>query len=342
VPPGVAGSTDLEFEYTKEACALRKSIIGGAAIAATLALAGTAQADTVQSISTAPWSEYNPSTVTKTQDGVRFGTYADGGATGGILRYTLDKPVKLSGVTDASYQFNYNQAGESPNAVPFLKLYLDNGRHVMLDPTDCNNTLVNTNEDESLSMTADDAALLYDDDGCGPNAHHLTWREIVAQHGDENVVKVVVMQGFSGGTDLSALLKSFTINGETFDFTGAPKDGQDGASGHDGVNGTNGVNGATGAAGKDGVTKVVYVNNTKLHGNRVRTIHAPSVDGWKLIKVRASLGAERLHTHGRTIKVDLRNKGVGAYNVRMRMQYKDKRGDRHAVRTVRTLSITRS
>jgi hypothetical protein len=320
---------------------LRKSIIAGAAIAASLAFAGTASADAVQSISTAPWSEYNPSTVTKTQDGVRFGTYADGGDTGGILRYTLDKPVKLSDVTDASYQFNYNQAGESPNAVPFLKLYLDNGAHVMLDPTDCNNTLVNTNEDESLSMTADDAALLYNDDGCGPNAHHLTWREIVAQHGDENVIKVVVMQGFSGGTDLSALLKSFTINGETFDFTGTPKDGQDGAAGHDGVNGTSGVNGATGDAGKDGVTRVIYVHRTKLVGNTMRMIHAPAVKGWKFVKVRASLRGQRLQTHHRAIKVDLRNAGVGSYNVHMKVQYTDKGGKLHTVRSIRALGITR-
>ena len=306
---------------------MRKSIIAGAAIAASLAFAGTAQADTVQTISSAPWSKYNSSTVTKTQDGVRFGTYANGGATGGILRYTLDSPVKLSEITDASYQFNYNQASTSPNAVPFFKLYLADGKHVMLDPTDCNNTMVATNEDKSLSMTADNAALLYNDDGCGPNAHHLTWNDMVAQHGDENVVKVVVMQGFSGGTDVSALLKSFTFNGETFDFTGAPVDGRNGS------NGTNGVN------GKDGVTTIIRENGVTA-GASMRTLHVRKIAGTKFVSAKAVLRGKKLAVTGRTIKVDLRGKSVGEYRVHITSKFKAG-GETFKVRSIRSLSITR-
>ena len=57
---------------------MRKSIIPGAAIVASLAFAGIAHADTnVQSL-TGDWSTSN-STVAKTADGVHFGTYVDGG-----------------------------------------------------------------------------------------------------------------------------------------------------------------------------------------------------------------------------------------------------------------------
>jgi Collagen triple helix repeat (20 copies) len=129
------------------------------------------------------------------------------------------------------------------------------------------------------------------------------------------------------------------------------QNGADGTNGNDGVNGTNGVNGKAGKAGvngkngangKDGVTAILPVREAKLFGNRMRTIHAPSIKGWKFVKVGASLRGKRLHAHHRTIKVDLRNKGVGTYNVRMTMKYKDKRGAVHTVRSIRTLSITRS
>ena len=306
----------------------------GTAVALSLAVAGTAQADTVQTISSAPWSKYNTSTVTKTQDGVRFGTYADGGATGGILRYTLDSPVKLSDITDASYQFNYNQASTSPNAVPFFKLYLADGKHVMLDPTDCNNTMVTMNEDKSLSMTADDAALLYDDDGCGANAHHLTWNEMVSQHGNEKVVKIVVIQGFSGGTDVSALLKSFTFNGETFDFTGAPADGSNGSNGSNGVNGTDG---AAGPAGKDGVTTIIRERDV-IVGASMRTLHIRKITGMKFVSAKATLGGKKLSVHGRTIKANLRDKAVGKYIVRITAKFRA--GDKtYKVRSIRSLSI---
>jgi hypothetical protein len=66
---------------------LRKSIItAGTALSLSLAVAGTAQADTnVQSL-TGDWSASN-STVTKVADGVHFGIYADGGANGGSVIY---------------------------------------------------------------------------------------------------------------------------------------------------------------------------------------------------------------------------------------------------------------
>ena len=65
---------------------MRKSIIPGAAIVASLAFAGIAHADTnVQSL-TGDWSTSN-SSVAKTTDGVHFGTYVDGGSTVAACMY---------------------------------------------------------------------------------------------------------------------------------------------------------------------------------------------------------------------------------------------------------------
>jgi hypothetical protein len=191
-------------------------------------------------------------------------------------------------------------------------------------------------------MTADSAALLYDDDGCGANAHHLSWRDMVALHGDENVVKVVVIQGFSGGTDLSALLKSFTFNGETFDFTGAPTNGQDGQNGSNGTNGTNGVNGkdgAAGPAGKDGVTTIIHDQGT-IAGASMRTLHVRKIAGMKFVSAKATLRGKKLAVAGRTINVDLRGKSVGEYRVHITSKYQA--GSKtYKVRNIRSLSILR-
>ena len=74
----------------------------------------------------------------------------------------------------------------------------------------------------------------------------------------------------------------------------------------------------------------------------MRTLRVQSIKGKKLVSVRASLRGKRLHTSGRKIKVDLRGKTVGNYNVVITAKYKTKHGKLHTVRSVRTLSITHS
>jgi hypothetical protein len=329
---------------------LRKSIItAGTALSLSLAVAGAAQADTgVQSL-TGDWSATN-STVTKVADGVHFGIYADGGANGGSVIYRGANGLKLSDVNDFGYTFNYREKGETKGAAPYARIYLDgNGDgvaddDVVYDPSLGGVEMPTKNEELTRQMVG--GSVRYNDDpASGPQAD---WADVVALHGDEKIVKVAVTQGFSTGADVSAMLRNVTFNGEKFNFDVAPadgqngSDGQDGKDGVDGTNGVNGTNGANGAAGKDGVTTIVYVDPTKLYGNTMRAVHAPKVKGWKFVKVRASLRGKRLHTHHRTIKVDLRKQGVGTYKVRMKMHYKDSSGDVHTVRSIRTLSITRS
>jgi hypothetical protein len=113
--------------------------------------------------------------------------------------------------------------------------------------------------------------------------------------------------------------------------------GPAGATGTDGANGASGVNGVNGV---DGVATVIH-DHVKLSGATIRTLHAQSIKGNKFISVRASLRGKRVPTHGRTIKVDLRGKTVGNYNVGMVAKYKAKGGKVHTVRSVRALSISR-
>ena len=99
--------------------------------------------------------------------------------------------------------------------------------------------------------------------------------------------------------------------------------------------------GVNGVDGVDGVTTIVH-DHGKLSGATMRTLRAPSIKGKKFVSARASLRGKRLQTHGRKIKVDLRRKTVGNYNVVIVAKYKTKLGKLQTHRSVRTLSITRS
>ncbi len=60
----------------------------------------------------------------------------------------------------------------------------------------------------------------------------------------------------------------------------------------------------------------------------------------KLVSVRASLRGKSLPVHAGSIKVDLRGKVVGNYNVSIVAKYKTKSGKIHTVRSTRGLSVT--
>lgn len=333
---------------------MRKSIITATtALALSVAFAGTAQADTnVQSLTGGDWSASN-STVAKTADGVHFGTYANGGAIGGSLMYKGANGLPLKDVTDLSYKFNYRQAGNTTGAAPYARIFLDSNNDgvtdtdVILDPSE--GGLVTPLQSTDLTFGTGDGSVRYGDDA-GASAQQ-TWADVKALHGDDKITNVLVSQGNSMGTDVSAMVKQITFNGERFNFDTPPADGatgpqgpqgyngNNGVNGTDGKNGTNGANGAAGTNGVNGVTTIIHDYGT-LVGNTVRTISAPSIKGMKFVSVRASLRGERLPVHGRKITVDLRGKTVGRYNVSMTAKYKNG-GKTYVVRSIRSLSVTR-
>jgi hypothetical protein len=322
---------------------MQKKLITGATLALSLAVAGAAQAHTnVQSLS-GDWKASN-STVVKTADGVHFGTYADGGAIGGSLMYKGANGLKLSQVDDYSFTFNYKQAGSLSGATPYARIFLDTNHDgetdadVVLDPS--LGGLVTPVQGADQPFGTNDDSVRYDDDA--GKAAQETWAAVKAAHGDDEITNVLVTQGYSMGTDVSAMVKSITFNGEQFDFDVAPVDGATGpqgpkgdagTAGVDGLNGKNGTNGTTAAAAGVGGAKVKM-------GATKRTLHVPSTKGMKLVSVHASLRGKSLPVHARSIKVDLRGRVVGNYNVSIVARYKTKSGEVHTVRSTRGLSVT--
>jgi hypothetical protein len=247
-------------------------------------------------------------------------------------------------VDDYSFTFNYKQAGSLSGATPYARIFLDTNHDgvtdadVMLDPS--LGGLVTPVQGADQTFGTNDDSVRYGDDA-GASAQE-TWAAIKAAHGDDVITDVLVSQGNSMGTDVSAMVRSITFNGEQFDFNAAPVDGATGpqgpkgdagTAGVDGVNGRNGTNGTTAAAAGVGAAKVKM-------GATKRTLHVASAKGMKLVSVRASLRGKSLPVHARSIKVDLRGKVVGNYNVSIVAKYKAKSGEIHTVRSTRGLSVT--
>jgi hypothetical protein len=325
---------------------MQKKLIMGATLALSLAVAGTAQAHTnVQSLA-GDWKASN-STVVKTPDGVHFGTYADGRAIGGSLMYKGANGLKLSQVDDYSFTFNYKQAGNLSGATPYARIFLDTDHDgatdtdVVLDPS--LGGLVTPVQGVDQTFGTDDDSVRYGDDA-GARAQ-ARWADVKAAHGGEEITNVLVTQGYSMGTDVSAMVKSITFNGQQFNFNVAPADGAAGPQGSKGDTGTagaDGLNGKNGTNGTNGTTAAAAgVSGAKVKmGATKRTLHVASTKGMKLVGVRASLRGKSLPVQGHSIKVDLRGKVVGNYNVSIVAKYKTKGGKVHTVRSTRSLSVT--
>jgi hypothetical protein len=103
--------------------------------------------------------------------------------------------------------------------------------------------------------------------------------------------------------------------------------------------GPNGVNGKDGVNGVNGTTTVIHDRGT-IAGATMRTLQINKISGMKFIRAKATLRGKRLSVKGRTIKVDLRGKSVGTYQVRITATYKAG-GKTYKVRTIRSLGIIR-
>lgn len=310
---------------------IRTMIVAAAAVAA---MTGSAQAATPVTSISGDFAASN-STVTLTPDGVHFGTYADGGAVGGSLTYHGFDGHALSELADFSYTFTYRQAGTTTGAAPYARVFLDDGEggidDVVLDPSFCATTM--PAQATELTYQVVGGSVRWDDDGCdGVPPDNQPYAAAIAGHEDEKIVGLLVSQGFSTGTDVSALLRQITVNGETFAF-GAPQEGPVGQRG------------PQGPAGITTYIKVVEQPATPAAvqgvctGDNFRTIHAPTRKGERFLSTRATLRGRGLPVKGRSILVNLIGQQEGNYNVRLTSRYRTAHGHVRSVKTTRNLSV---
>jgi hypothetical protein len=158
----------------------------------------------------------NPS-VSMTPDGVEFGPYADGGNEGGSIRYNGLNGMKLSDVKNLVYYMRYTATGDSAGlGVPYLRIFLNSDNNDAIFSPNTQSPDADVAEGPFHEWVATSGSWRYDDDpGNGPSE---SFADLVAAHGNDTISGIYISQGFSGGQDLSALLRWMQINGVTHNF----------------------------------------------------------------------------------------------------------------------------
>jgi hypothetical protein len=154
-------------------------------------------------------------------DGVQFGPYSNGGAWGGSVRYDGANGLKLDQIKQLSYNVMYSAADEAKIGAPYLRIFLNDGDHdVVFDATQCATTSPDKNAFHNFEVVGKDVR--YDDDSCdGVAPDQQRWSDVVADHGSEVISGIYVTTGFTGGSDLTAVLRGLSVNGHQFTFGSA-------------------------------------------------------------------------------------------------------------------------
>ena len=162
-------------------------------------------------------------------DGVQFGPYTDGAAWGGSVRYDGADGMTLSHITELAYNVMYSAADTAPIGDAYLRIFLNGDSHdVIFDATQCAAVVPGKNVFTTFEVVGSNVR--YDDDSCdGAGDHNYsgsppgqqTWASVLTHHGSETISGIYVTTGFTGGADLTALLRSLTVNGHAFTFGSA-------------------------------------------------------------------------------------------------------------------------
>jgi len=151
-------------------------------------------------------------------DGVTFGPYSNGGNWGGSVVYHGVDGHTLGSLTQLSYTVDHSSANDSPIAAPYLRIFLDGDTHdVIFDATKCATTVPAEDVFHTFEVTTGDVR--YDDDSCdGVPPDQQPWATVKSAHAGEVISGIYVSTGFTGGTDLTAILRELSVNGTSFVF----------------------------------------------------------------------------------------------------------------------------
>ncbi|MEO9325631.1 hypothetical protein ABFT23_19225 [Nocardioides sp. C4-1] len=169
--------------------------------------------------------------VTMTPDGIRFGPFADGGGCDnpgtdfGRLDYDGLNGRPLSSLKSLVYHARYT-ADDDTGGVgsPTMRVFFD-------DPTsaaefDRLTFSPNTQPDGDFAegpmhewIVTSGTVRLNDDAGSNPGAE-APWSSFLAEHGDQLITNINILNGCQDGDNLTSLVRRIEINGTTFAFGG--------------------------------------------------------------------------------------------------------------------------
>lgn len=163
----------------------------------------------------------NPS-VSNTPDGVKFGPYADGGAAGGSICVNTLNGKPLSAVKHLAYEARYTAEGDTGGVgVPYLRIFLENDQHDAIFSPNTQPPDADVGEGPFHTWVATSGLWRYDDDGGSGGPYGLNgapFSTVVDDHGTEKISGICISTGFSAGTSLTALLRSWELNATDYAF----------------------------------------------------------------------------------------------------------------------------
>jgi hypothetical protein len=312
-----------------------RKIYLGIGLALVLVLCGAASAETIPvNQLSGDFQGTNPS-VASTNDGVHFGPYANGGATGGSLYYSGFNGHILADISALSYVARYNTDDNTTVGVPYLRIFLQDQdadgfeEDVIFSPNTQPAQAVDENVDNAYNVVA--GTVRYDDDpGNNPDE---PWAAIQTAHAGEVISGIYVSAGFSAGLNLSVLLTHLGVNADDFCFNCPPSPVI-----VVGPAGPPGSSGASTIAATPSIAASTIAKQT-CSGDSVRKLHAPKRRGQRFLTTRATLRGKALKVSGRTITANLTGRPEGNYNVRLTSRYRTHSGKVVTIRTTRNLSI---
>ena len=148
-------------------------------------------------------------------DCVEFGSYANGGAEGGSVKYTGLNGMRLGDIVNLVYTASYSSDTDTGGVgVPYLRIFLEGGKRVIFSPN--TQPVPSFATDELHQWDVTEGTVRYNDDtGFGPDS---PWQQIAADHADEVIEGIYVSVGFSAGENLTGCLRTLGINEVAFKF----------------------------------------------------------------------------------------------------------------------------
>jgi hypothetical protein len=249
----------------------------------------------------------NPS-VQLSDYGVTFGMYPDGALAGGDLEFDALDGVKLKDIHRLVLDMQYSTSDNNPAGAPTAFLYWGKpGRHET-------NGYVKSVQGSSgrwdvlhSPVQVEHKAVL------GPAQ---PWSEVLAQWGDQPVYAAFVSVGFTGGLNLTGLLRDLEVNDRQYCFHCPPAQSRPVGF----VNWQDPV--LHTAAPREPVT----VTRRSCTGDRKYALRAPKRTGMRLTRItRVWLNGDQVVDHKRRkVIVDLRGRDEGEYTVDIIASYRAK------------------
>ena len=155
--------------------------------------------------------------VVNTPDGVAFGPYANGGTAGGSICTSVLNGHPLSDVKHLAYVARYVATNDTGGVgVPYLRVFLEDDAHDAIFSPNTQAPDPDIEEGPFHTWVATAGSWRYDDDaGAGPD---VPFEGILADHGTEEISGICISVGFSAGTNLAGLLRSWEINATDYAF----------------------------------------------------------------------------------------------------------------------------